>query len=342
MNKTLLVSFLYLLVFCSANAQYTLVPTKPITPGVAFTGDWVTVFERPNYQGQKKTFTETSNNLDLPFTSGRISIKVKPGAKVFFKSGCAEFPSEFGVVGDQPDFPMATNSLCAVRLAKAARVSINYRGILQAIHNNDCRYVYGKVAYTVYEINEQGERINCKAGTTFSSPFTNIVFEQIKGKKSFPPAIFNSSDFYVADRDYVNGMNWDDRRIKPSITTRPESVNRPLEFWVDEAAYARNKVFLEVKIKLGSAHKSGDLSTDFTWDAEMTTEEIRTIELNRLPGAARFRDLSTLQIGAFRQVATGPVTFTGGGGVFDGPTQNGGVGFTGPPHNTYVQFSITR
>jgi len=327
--------------FCfqvSVNAQITVTPVTN-SPGalVISNANWVEIYELPNYTGRKQVFTANAENLGLPYTPNVVSLKIKPGYKAYLKLGCQEFPFELAYDVNTPNIN-AGGAICGIRIAKIKRVQINYMGILTQIHNNDCKKMYGTITYSLYELNAANVKINVRTNIA-ASPWNVSVFQKRKAVDEVAGAVFNIADYYVADRDYITGVLSDPRRYKPLLGGAGSIQNN--FFNVDDEAFQNKKVFMEVKVKIGSAHKSCDLCSGFTWDAEMIREETKIYNIVDF-GLARFPN-KTIQVGPFRHVAnSGAVTFGGGGGFHENNTPGGGVNFTGPAHSTYIQFSVNR
>jgi hypothetical protein len=327
-----------ILSICSTSVYAQFAPIKQ-GPAVPFTPtQWVRIFERPNYQGRFILFAANTANPVIPFPLNNISVSISSNTKVYLTTGCSEFPSEWALVENNADLRIPEGVICGIRLAKAVPITIKFDGILAEIHNNDCRKMYGNIQYNVFEVNARGEWIRCPSGNV-SMPYTVTVFQNEKGNNVIKRYVYNINEFYVADRDYVASRL---SGYKPSISSMIAAASQ--NFIVDDTALNNNRVKIEVKIKLGSAHKGCDACTDHTWDAAMTTTQTFLIDVKRPDERNRFASFETVQAGPYRKdTSTGRVRFEGGGGFSDGPVSaSGGPGFTGREHATYVQFSIRR
>jgi hypothetical protein len=189
--------------------------------------------------------------------------------------------------------------------------------------------MYGTIQFKIYEINPLNERTYYNINPDGSNVIT--VYNKDKSAGAVESALFNINDFYVADRDYINGVVSDPRRYKPYIT-RSGTLFPKNNFKISESAFTNKKVFIEVITKIGSYHKSCDLCSDFTKDSEMSTVDTKLYNLNKTAWDAVRFSAPILQIGPYRKAPSGGVEFTGGGGVH----ASNGIKY----HNTYLQFTL--
>ncbi len=332
MKKVILsIAYFYIVGF-SINAQVIITPTLPQQkPGVAYDGPWVEIYENQNYIGRKVVITTSSNTVNLGYTPEIISIKIKSGYIAYLSVNCSEFSNEVCFFNNASSYIVPQKSICGIRIEKARDFWVCFNGILSAIHNNDCKKFYGTIKYKIFELNDRNERVYYNLSLA-GSGYENVVWAASKNSGRVMPLLYNINDFYVADRDYIDGIVWDPARYKPYIATSGGSGHARTNFKINETAYRNKKVFIEFFTKIGSYHKGCDLCTDFTRDAEMDREEVKVYNLNATAWESiRFNE-KMIQVGPFRAPASGPVTFTGGGGIQSG---NGIAS-----HTTYLNFTL--
>ncbi len=331
----------------TTNPTIATIPISPQNNSVnkKLTGGFVELFEYANYEGRSVKFyknTETKN-LRLPFTPTNISLKFSDEENliVFIRESMTD-QKNLTYLNSIPSLQISTNNLSYIRVGKKAKVEIDFNGLLYksinsttCIHSDDCKKLYGNISYKIYELDrENGEAIKTPMlYSTQNQGYANetsfSIFNKERGTDYTAPFVYNAYDFGIAHNkkgglrrssDNVYGQ-----KFLQSIAPIP---NAKLEFFVDSLSYAKKRrVILEIDLKIGSAHKSCNICTDFTWDAAMTNTHNEKIclpynleEITFLGNRNRPIKLDIIQLGPFREM------------IFQERP------FIGPEHPTLVQF----
>ncbi len=279
MIKQLFLTTIFFCFLINVKAQIKVTATiiKPAVGVVAADG-WVTIYQKKNYQGLSKTYTaNNATTSDLGFVPDTVSIKIKPGYIAYISVNCSEFSNEVAIYENIAQFIVSQKQICGIRIEKAKDYWVKFDGMLSEIHNNDCKRFYGNIKYKIFELNERNERIYYNIGTAGSVEV--VAYNKPKTNAAEERALFNINDYYVADRDYINGVVFDPSRYKPYIT-RSGTLFPKKNFKISEAAFRNKKVFIEIVSKIGSYHKGCDLCTDFTKDAEMALADTKVFNTN--------------------------------------------------------------
>jgi hypothetical protein len=329
--KNIFITIICIVCIKVVKAQVVITPTisKP-NIGTIYNGPWVEIYQKKMYQGIKKTITTNSTTtIDLGFRPDTISVKIKPGYVAYLSINCQEFSNEVAFFENNSQYVLRQNEICGIRIEKAIDYWVQFNAILAKIHNNDCKKFYGTIKYKIFELNERNERVYYNIGD--GGGVEKTAYNKPKTTDAVEANLYNIDEYYIADRDYIDGVITDPRRYKPNVNTKGSAASKH-NFKINEVAYRNNKIFIECTTKIGSYHKGCDLCTDFTKDAEMPAgiTNVYNVKMSTR-GTVKFAS-NILQVGPFRAAPAGNTKFTGGGGFNDA---------SGPAyHTTYVQFSL--
>jgi hypothetical protein len=139
-----------------------------------------------------------------------------------------------------------------------SRTDGNGSAIAEGIRNGDCKRVYGTVRAEAWELDGSGNRV-----------------KQISALKN---------DLTPAPSDGIL-LNWSNEEnntpVKPEVLNyaQRESLigNTSWRYKLDAASVSSNRVALIIYVNLGSCHKSGDFSSDFTPNMSMHGEKSKNI-----------------------------------------------------------------
>jgi tRNA threonylcarbamoyladenosine modification (KEOPS) complex Pcc1 subunit len=312
------------------------------------TNNGIEIFELPNFQGRSKRFISKNEiiNLDLPFNSENISIKFNNEEKIilYLVEG-NDMSNAKAFINSQPSLATSAKNIYSIYIGKKVKLEVDFNGILTHIHNNDCKKLYGNISYYLKEYTNNGRLVKYgpyNIDGNIQEERRYEVFQQEKGTDYICPFVYNYLD--ISPRDFQTGyplVSQDRRRFQNNrngeayLQTIAETNNNKQFFYVDSNAlynYRGSKsLSFHLVVKLGSAHKSCDLCTDFTWDAAMA----ETVDIDDNTGSyilINNKAISVLQFGEFRKLIYRPVGSRGSLNITNR--------FTGPEHPTYVQFSL--
>jgi hypothetical protein len=225
------------------------------------------------------------------------------------------------------------------------KLEIIFNGILYGtvnnnptLRNNDARRLYGKISYELYGVNIG----NIVTPIVPVEDITNTngvvtVFEKERNTDYIAPFIYDTYTYALTKR-HESRRSADNIYGQKFLTGTADLSNARKVFYIDALSYplynpGAPAIVFKPTIKIGSAYKSCDICTDFTWDASMinsVTEDVL------LPGniedivnrARRTRlNLSINQFGPYRK---------------DPVRQDQQRNFIGPQIPTYIQFTTKR
>ncbi len=336
--------------------------------GQIIQGDYVEIFEQPSYTGKsvKYYINKLYENVTMPFSSNAISIKFSNENKIilFFAE---ENPTQLingektntlrTLIASTPLFTINTTNIVTVLVGTKRKIEVDFNGFIYApytnysysIHNDDCKRIYGTVDYNLTMT--LGGRIRTHPAKDYllsastATPVENVsVFNQPKNNAPVCSFVYNASTEANltprVGRERGGGFS---RTRHTALYSVPDLPRAKQYFYVDSASYqyyGAGKYQFEATIKIGSAHKGCPICTDFTWDAEMLTEEKIKFKLpndwqQEVRGVPGVLDYDYIQIGPFRGL--------GRVGERRGERPGGNINpdnFKGPEHPTYVQFII--
>ncbi|MES2448784.1 MAG: hypothetical protein V4546_16485 [Bacteroidota bacterium] len=335
----------------SANTNVAKTLTNPISKPQAFLGDYVEIFELPNYQGKSVKYKINTEYkfITIPFSSNTISIKFSNEEKIIFYIAQESTKAVRTFLNSYTSISINTSDISSLIVGTKKKMEVNFNGIIYnvnypsyspGVHNNDCKKIYGELAY----------KLEMKIPTSFGWATTTLfpigetvnrttdgkinIFNVPKYKDYVSPFVYNESNAELTPKAKRRGpLNFPPNvKVLFSVADLP---NAKKFFYVDSASYIerKNKYSFTAFVKVGSAHKGCEACTDFTWDAEMkTSDEVKLdlpydIQSDYLDGTRRQRfRLDFIQVGPFRA-----------------PNYIGQLtkkdNFTGPPHATFFQFT---
>jgi len=230
----------------------------------------ITLFELPNYEGRSGYFKLVNGRLVAPFPTTHVSFKIPDGKIVYIKTSSAEFSDETVYVKSQKDVNL--NSVTGIRSDTKSGVYVEFDGISTAIHNNDCKKVFGDIIVQVIEIApDAGIQTLMPTGPVPGLPGRQVI----RITKEFKPFSFANAasvpeSFY---RPYV--FRYKDPGERYGLPAPADGY-----FIAGQNALREGRVKIVVTSKLGSAHKSCDLCDDFSSHIEMKTRVTDAVPLN--------------------------------------------------------------
>lgn len=279
---------------------------------------WIEIFEQPNQQGRSVKFVEdivNRENLNLPFLTNNISVKLSSDdVMVTLSLNCNNLKTYAYIDRVKANLNFPNTNICGLHIGKKAAIRLRFNGILTAIHNNDCKRMYGTIRYRIIEKDVNGNIVGfsktIKASESTQWGWVN-VFNAPKNDATVYPLAFDVNKYFVQERDGHRS-----NRVLGNLHDAPRDGDTYILHYFDSLAFQQNRIFLEVTANIGSHHKGCDLCTDYTDNASMVTAVVKLIPITR---NAPF---GQLQVGKYRA--------TGGQGDF-----------SGSEHATYLDFTFT-
>ncbi len=317
----------------------------------------IQIFEHPNYTGKSIKLLDVAQikNIQFPFTSNNISIKFSNENKVILYLAEKDNDDYKILLNSEPNLLMSTQNIESVYIGNKVKIEVSFNGILlNEIHNNDCKRMYGQISYNLNETplsisnGTSYRRMNPIKPKNIDRSFDNNlrynVFRQIQDNNEVCPFVYKVCNYCTPSNGYPLKQVIERRRGsgnadgKSYLQTAANTVNAKQYFYIDSGALFTPKgistLSMQISSKIGSAHKSCDLCNDFTWDATMNeeiTESKNTNEYAIIDNKA----VALFQFGPYRKS-------TGGSQRLD-PNDRYKLAvnnFSGPEHGTYIQFSI--
>ena len=318
----------------------------------------IQIFEQPNYRGNSIKILDIKQvkNIDFPFQSNNISIKFSNEDKTIVYLAEKNSLDYKVFVNSEPNLSISTQNIKSVYIGNKVLIEVRFNGILtSAIHNNDCKKMYGRISFQIYEnplAISNGvalDRMNIvqtkNIGERIGDNNVYKVFNKEKDNNYLCPFLYNICNYCATTNGGYPLVNIVDRRrgrhnIAGQLYLQNAAItdNAVQLFYIDSGSLFSAKgiasLNMKVKIKLGSAHKSNDLANDFTWDAEMN-EEIEDLKNTNEYVLINNKAVNIFQFGPYRKHSLG----------YPRVNQNNAKeialnNFSGPEHETYVQFSI--
>lgn len=277
-----LLSFLLLILSLTGNAQQPKI--KPVqnknlpplnTDALGVKVFDLQLFEQPDYQGKTGYFTKMTNGTyKAPFPLTNCSFKVPRGKIVYIKT-MTEFPSEAAFTENERKANLT--NVVGVRSDDLIGVIISFNGISTAIHNRDCRKVYGSIKIMLQENAPD-------ADSTMSNMMRRAVPREGRGRRL---VLTGNERWTFMPWKYANAAEVPSTQGPPFnkyiLNSSPEPVAPPHPQWNDivytdpyEAYFhCGKKALQEGRLKfhfttdLGTAHKTCDLCDDFSASISM-------------------------------------------------------------------------
>ncbi len=262
--------------------------TNPNVVVTAITGVSVTdiqVDEFPAFTGRRENPRLKDGKLIASFPLKNVSMTVPAGRIVYLKYCNVEFPYEMAYSESQAKINL--EGVCGVRSDEATVFSVYFNGISTAIHDNDCKKVFGKITIQVQE-NSPTEadvmtNFKCNTGTAFrgDNPYT------------FQPMKINKAD----SRKNISNYVFNDQPV-PSLGSNVISSTTTGEdmatFVVGKNSVLQGRVKMIVTSNIAGAHKSCPTCDGYSSNIHMARPVIETIPLEfNYP----FHGLRTPQLG---------------------------------------------
>ncbi len=298
MKKTLLFSVLLVASNVLAQKYSTVkdvVRTNPSVVVTAVTGTPVTDFqvnEFPSFAGRRENPKLKDGKLVAAFPLKNVSITIASGRIVYIKYCNAEFPYEMPYSESQSKINL--EGVCGVRSDESTAFTVNFNGISTAVHDNDCKKVFGKITIQVTE-NSPTEadvlsNISCSTGTAFRGgnrfTFQPMNINTADSRKNISNYVFNDSPIPSLGKNLIS-----------SSTTGENQAG----FVVGKNALLQGRVKMIVTSNIAGAHKSCSTCDGYSSNIKMArpvTEAI-PLELN-FP----YHGLRTPQLG--NEIVIGP------------------------------------
>jgi hypothetical protein len=265
-----------------------IVGTNPNAVITALSGVVVSDFqvsELPSYAGKIENPKLKDGKLVASFPLKNVSITIPSGKIVYLKYCNVEFPYEMAISESQTKINL--EGVCGVRSDESTAITVHFNGISTAIHDNDCKKVFGKITIQVTE-NAPTEadvlsNIRCNTGTSFRGD-NQFTFQPMKIVKA--DSRKNISNYVFNDNPVPSlGGN-----IISSSTTGEDQAG----FVVGKNALLEGRVKMIVTSTIAGAHKSCATCDGYSSNIHMErpVTEIIPLELNY-----PFHGLRTPQLG---------------------------------------------
>lgn len=283
--------------------------------------NWVEIFEFPDFKGRSVRISETipfKENLGLPFVLSEFSLKVSAENMLVGLSGNCGSARGFKTVDRNMNRVRMEGTVCGLRISYRNGIRMKFNGFLTDLHNRDCMRMYGTVKIRLVDKAEPGT-IRAVYGTVDESRMDYdgwvTVFSREKTEVNPFPLVFDINRYAVD----AFGSRSTPQNGKGRLAREPLNEDKPYElFYLDSLSFLEGTMKIQVKVNIGAHHKSCDLCTDYTDNVAMSGEQIVEYPVNTFRRGGGF-----VQAGNFRVI--------------------GGVGgFTGPGHNTFIDFSYTH
>ena len=238
----------------------------------------ITVFESPNFQGRSGYFKSVNGKLVAPFPTVHNSFTIPDGKIVYIKTSSAEFSSEAVFVKSQKDVNLG--SVTGIRSDDKSGVYVEFDGISTAIHNNDCKRVFGNITVKLIETSPDREAIQSSMPM---GPIPGATGRQVvRSSENF--VVFNFADANAIGEPYYRNYIYNNN-VEPVFNYdigRHGGIPPPATgyFVAGKEALKQGRVKIMVTSDLGSAHKTCDLCDDFSSHIKMKTRVTEKVPLN--------------------------------------------------------------
>lgn len=263
--------------------------------------DWIEIYENQNLTGRVAKYAQNVEHFTYPFSNKRnISLKIAPGYLAYITLD-DEFKTTEIFQGEQGHFGARHLDILSIKVVGGNYSFVNFSGISTEIHNNDCKKFAGSILVKVVEQTTDGQFLYCpliKENDTSWGSENNF-------RNSFLYRNNNVNNRYLLNDFVVN--NNPVPEITTTATTRTEP-RRGTQWLVSNTALAENRIFIEIEVDLRSAHKSGDLATDYSSNVKMAKKEVV-----RIP----YQEQRTFfTVGPFQATGSPDNTAFASGGIF--------------------------
>lgn len=249
-----------------------------INNGIGTIVNDIEVFELPDYQGRSGYFKLVNGKLVHPFPGSKnISFKV-PRDKIVYIRTFFEFPSESVFTKSQTNTNL--QNVTAIRSDDESGVYVEFNGISTAIHNNDCKKVYGNIKVKIIEVSPDGDEVQSYMPL---GPIPGLPGRQvIRNTATFTPFSFANAGS-ITESYYNNHIYNNDP--EPNIQYprgRHEGIKAPATgyFVAGKNALREGRVKIWVSSDLASAHKTCNTCDDFSSRIKMKTPVNELVPVN--------------------------------------------------------------
>lgn len=262
----------------------------------------IKVFELPDYHGRSGYFTKVDGKLVPPFPVSNISFTVPPGKIVYIRT-FFEFASEMVFTKSQTNINL--ENVTGIRSDEETSIYVEFQGISTAVHNNDCKRVFGNIKVKLIETSPDRDAVQ---SFMLLGPNPDTRGRQvIRRSDVFEPFNFANASA-ITEPYYRNHIYNNDP--EPSVIYprgRNSGVRAPAtgNFVAGKNALKEGRVKILVMTDLGSAHKTCDLCDDFSSNIRMKTP------VNNLTGINVFYPGTRMIDSTGKQLLFGPFEASG-------------------------------
>jgi hypothetical protein len=248
----------------------------------------IELFERPDYQGKSGYFRMVNGKLVAPFPLTDCSFKVPRGKIVYIRTNF-EFASETA-------FPKSENKInlqntTGVRSDDRIGLFISLDGISTAIHNNDCKRVYGTIKIKVLEFAPATDSTQSTM-LRGAAPGSDRLRTILRSEEQWTFIPWNYADAsamgsipYSRYEQFI--LN---NAPAPAAVTHPrhrdvvQADKTAAFFYCGKKALQEGRIKLHFTSDIASAHKTCDLCDDFSSRIKMRTPAYEMIPLRTYYG----------------------------------------------------------
>jgi len=275
MKKTLLITVLLIAnhVFAQINPGIKKVVEKTPNVTTALNGVKVAdiqVDEFPAFTGRRENPRLKDGKLVASFPLKNVSMTVPQGKIVYLKYCNVEFPYEMAYSESQANINL--EGVCGVRSDESTVFTVNFNGISTAIHDNDCKKVFGKITIQVQEVSPSETDVmthfKCNTGIAFKGD----------NDYTFQPMNINKAD----SRKNISNYVFNDEPV-PSLSGNIISSSTAGEdmatFIVGKNAISQGRVKMIVTSNIAGAHKSCPTCDGYSSNIHMASPVTESIPL---------------------------------------------------------------
>lgn len=247
--------------------------TNPNAVVTAITGISVTDFqvdEFPAFTGRRENPRLKDGKLVASFPLKKVSISIPAGRIIYLKYCNVEFPYEMAVTESQANINL--EGVCGVRSDESTTIKVNFNGISTAIHDNDCKKVFGKITIQVQEnsATEADVMTNFKCSTNAGFMGDNAF--------TFQPMKINKAD----SRKIISNYVFNDEPVPSlggNVITSSTAGENMATFIVGKNALSQGRVKMIVTSNIAGAHKSCSSCDGYSSNIHMAAPITETIPL---------------------------------------------------------------
>jgi hypothetical protein len=264
--------------------QVPTIDSAILNAGVAFTD--ITLFPQPDYAGKSGNFKWVNGKLVAPFPLNNCSFRVARDRIVYVKTAF-EFATETQYSRDQRQANLS--GAIGVRSDEEIGLFISLDGISTAIHNNDCRKVYGTVKIMLLESAPDTDSTQSNAMRSAVPGSQRPLAMAGADKWTFTPWKYASAAAVPSNRNYAAYIL--NNSPAPATANHPEwrdvaNDDPKLGYFVcGKEALQQGRLQLHFTSDVASAHKTCDLCDDFSSKIKMRAPAYQSVRLSSYYGA---------------------------------------------------------